>query len=304
MKKYVASLALVVLVAGCNTATEEPAAPVEPVAPSEPPVTAVTPEPVEEPIEAVEPQEQVGEVAAGATTDNLEFDDDVSQFEGWIADMARWQSYKATLDNYDTYFEKESNIDREHHEQTEYIEVSGQYFYSSHTIGFQNSHIDRYIIANEETGEYEGVERFSMEEWQTVEDAAYYFKNIAPARADMLQSLIHFSQERLVSEDGQTLTLNILPEKSKEAFNKVSQGINFVVTDAELTDEVTDQLAMDESEVGMVSAVIYADGTQITGYDIDIYVNFVDPQQTDHYTYSERFSDVNTLETTTTPEDL
>lgn len=294
MKKYIAGAALVLVIAGCSETAEEPATPAEQEMPA---VEQPAPETVE-PVESAKPEE-----APLTTDENLEFDDDVTQFETWISQMASWQSYKATLDNYDNYFD-ETNIDTEYHEETEYVTVPFQLFKSTHRIGFSNDQMDRYIVENVETGELERVERFSFDEWQTVEDVEYYATNIAPARADMLQAMIDLSEERLLSEDGQTLTLNVLLENSKEAFKRLSMGVNFVTTEAELTEDIEGQLAMDESNVERVSAMIYSNGQEITGYDIDIYVNTGEPEQLDHYSYVERFSEMNTLEYTTTPEDL
>ncbi|MER1985783.1 MAG: hypothetical protein ABS948_07820 [Solibacillus sp.] len=300
MKKYVTSMALLVLLAGCSETTEQPT-PVEPttttpaLAPTSPVNSAPTTTPeIEEPTTAEE--------SPLATDENLDFDDDVSQFEGWIRQMATWQSYKAVLDNYDNYFDDDNNIDGEYHEQTEFVTQPFQYFQSTHSIGFANNHAERYIAENAETGVLEGVERYQMEEWQILEDVEYYAINIAPARADMLQAMIDLSQERLLSEDGQTLTVNVLPEKSKEAFSRLSMGVHFAVSEAELTDSIKEQLAMDESEIDRVAAVIYADGQAITGYSIDIYVG--NDGEQDHYSYEERFSDINTLKDTTSPEDL
>lgn len=294
MKKYVTAAALVLLVAGCSNTATETETPAEQTAPS-----TTTPV-VEEPSEVVTEEPNTQETPL-ATDENLDFEDDVTQFEAWIAQMRNWQSYKAVLDNYDTYPSEEGMTNSEYHEAIEYVATPLQLFQSTHRIAFSNDHMERYIVENAETGMPEGVERFSFEEWQPVEDVEYYIKNIAPARADMLQGFIDYSPERLVSEDGQTVTLNIAPESTLDAYDRLMMGINFAVAMDALTDDIQGQIDMVETDVTRMAATIYSDGSEITGYDIQVYAGEAEEA---FYSYEEKFSDMNTLEYTTTPEDL
>lgn len=294
--KYLIGLVILFVLVGCTAAPKEP---VETEQPSDE---------VEAPLEGKIAEENGALDAetddASVTDENLEFSDDVRVFEEMIGQMAQWQSYKTSVDQYETFFDKEQNIDSEFHETFEFIREPFQLFKSTHSIRFQNDRMDRYIVANAETGELEGVERFSLEEWQTVEDPQYYSKTIIPARAEMLQAMIDFSEERVVSEDGQSLTLNVQLEKSKEAYNKMVLSLFYNVTDEELTEDLQEQIAMGETGVERIAVFIYSNGTNITGYDGIIYTNFINDQQYDKITIEERFSEMNTLTSTTTPEDL